>query len=198
VIGVFVKGLTRNGGVDSAMALDGEVLSRMPRLAVEKKVTEAFVALREPVYRYVQTILRSDADAEEITQEAFIRLLRELRRGRPVENVRSWVFRVAHNLAIDEVRRPHFQADCLALDDPALQKLCEPAAGPEENALDQERTNEVRRALALLKPEERQCLDLRAVGLRYREIAEVLETHIPNVQALLVRAIATIAKNIHV
>lgn len=195
---MFVKGLTRNGDVDSAMALDGEVMSGMPRLAVEKKVTEAFVALREPVYRYVQTILRSDADAEEITQEAFIRLLRELRRGRPVENVRSWVFRVAHNLAIDEVRRPHFQADCLALDDPAINELCEPAAGPEENALDQEKRNEVRRALTLLKPEERQCLDLRAVGLRYREIAEVLETHIPNVQALLVRAIAAIARNIHV
>ena len=195
--GVFLSQRIRHGA-DSAMALDGEGLSRMPGFALEKRISEVFVALREPVYRYLQSVLRSDADAEDITQEAFIRLLKEVRRGRSVDNVRAWVFRVAHNLAVDQVRKPQSRADCVCLDDPISQDLCQRDPGPEESVVDSEKRNQVRRALHFLTPEERQCVELRAVGLRYREIAEILDTQIPNIQALLVRAITKIGRNVRV
>ncbi len=185
-------------GPDAAITLDGRVLSRTPSIALENRVSEIFVALRDPVYRYLLAILNSASLAEELTQEAFIRLLKELRSGRPVGNVRSWVFRVAHNLAIDQIRERQAPDACVPLDQSdCLAVLEDPAADLEAWALDRETMARVQAALAKLPPLERQCLELRAEGLKYREIAEVLATHIPNVQVLLARAIRRIAKEIH-
>jgi hypothetical protein len=75
------------------------------RSALRQKVTQVFELLRDPVYRYLFRVLDNRDEAEDLTQEVFLRLYAHLQKGNPVANVRAWVFRVAHNLAIDQQRK---------------------------------------------------------------------------------------------
>jgi DNA-directed RNA polymerase specialized sigma24 family protein len=99
---------------------------------LEQKVTRIFQTLRLPVYYYLLAFLGDAATADDLTQEVFLRLYAHLHRGRPVENVRLWTFRVAHNLAFDERQRNQRLARldesawdeiCARLPDPALYAL---------------------------------------------------------------------------
>jgi len=70
----------------------------------EEQISKLFEALRDSVYRYVLTITHEAGGAEEITQEVFLRLVRELDADHTIKNHQAWVFRVVHNLAMDEAR----------------------------------------------------------------------------------------------
>lgn len=158
--------------------------------ALRREVTEAFTALREPIFRYVFSVAANAADAEDITQEVFLRLFAERHRGKNIADVRAWVFRVAHNLVIDRFRSDG--GTWVQLEhapDP-------PAAVPNalENLIEGERRRKLRLTLSRLSMQERQCLELRIEGLRYREIAEVLGTRISSVQSYLVRAVQKVLK----
>src|SRR5450755_259305 len=65
---------------------------------------DAFTELREPVCRYLLALGLAAPEAEEVVQETFLRLCQHLDSDRPRDNLRGWVFRVAHNLARDEHR----------------------------------------------------------------------------------------------
>ena len=64
-----------------------------------------FGELRKPVLRYLVAMGLAPADAEDVLQDAFLALFNHLRRGRPRTNLKGWVFRTAHNLALK--RRAH-------------------------------------------------------------------------------------------
>ncbi len=109
---------------------------------------------------------------------------------RDVVDLRSWVFRVAHNLAINQQKgRQRLET----LDARAWERLCElrldPAPNPEQRLLRVEKFERLHAAIARLSPQERQCLHLRAEGLRYREIAEILGLSTATVAKSLYRAI---------
>ena len=147
-------------------------------------VAEVYEALRSPVYSYLVSILGRPSDAEDVAQETFVRLFQELRGGHVVPHVRNWIFRVAHNLAMDRYRGlglTAMPADYVGQPDPS------PTA--EEKILDQEKYGRLKARLALLSARERQCLELRAQGFRYREIAEIAGIGIPTVQTVLCRVI---------
>lgn len=158
------------------------------RSALRQRVTAVFVALRKPVYHYLVRLTGDAAEAEDLTQEAFLRLYREVARGRVVRNVRAWVFQVAHNLAADRARRGEPTLQLGEEDWKALAESAEDTGGQLEVLLD--RRLRVDAALAQLSPRERRCLELRASGLRYREIAEILGVGITSVESYLVRAVA--------
>src|ERR1044071_3706651 len=77
-------------------------------LTLEEKVSRYFEQWRDPVNRYVVAAFGSPVEAEEITQEAFLQLYRRLHSGQPVTNVRAWVFRAAHSLALNRIRSQQF------------------------------------------------------------------------------------------
>ncbi len=156
---------------------------------LEQQITDIFLKLRDPVYRYVVSMIDCADDAEDLVQEAFYRLFDDLRRGAHVQDVRFWVFRVAHNLAIDYCRKRRtsnsaFRAARGAIADPEA-----PGLNAEDGLLERERMVRVEAALSRLSPQEHQCLQLRSQGLRYREIGELLGVRIPTVQTLLTRAV---------
>lgn|SRR5262245_29573269 len=162
---------------------------------LEQKVTRIFQALRLPVYYYLMAFLGDAATADDLTQEVFLRLYEHLHRGRPVENVRLWVFRVAHNLAFDERQRHQRLA---LLDESAWNEICQrladPALNPEQRALQRERLERLGVALQWLSAQELQCLLLRAEGLRYREIGEILGVATSTVGEFLQRALRKLIK----
>src|ERR1700722_2749449 len=66
----------------------------------EREVIGLFEQFRNPLLRYVISLGLSVQDGEEIVQEVFLALFRHLQSGKSRQNLRGWVFRVAHNLAL--------------------------------------------------------------------------------------------------
>jgi RNA polymerase sigma-70 factor (ECF subfamily) len=165
---------------------------------LEKLVTSLFDSLRDPVYRYLYRLIGNQREAEDLVQETFLRLYIYLDEGHRPENTRAWVFRVAHNLAVDKRRKripvafgngPRW--------DWIQEHEIDPAPDAEQNLLQMERRQRVRKSLTRLSPQERHCLDLRTEGLCYREIAEVLGIRPVTVVTFLRRAIQKIIRETH-
>jgi RNA polymerase sigma-70 factor (ECF subfamily) len=162
-----------------------------------EQVTDAFLKLRMPIYRYLITLCDSPAEAEELTQEAFLHLYDDLLKGRQIESVPAWVFRVAHNLAMDRQRRRQLEGTIAGPENLVGRESTGWGSHIEENLLQKERHGILRSRMAKLTPQERQCLELRAEGLRYREIAEILGIGIPTVQTFLSRAVRKMSVKAH-
>ena len=183
---------------DGAASQSAMLLLVQPSMDVEQEVIRAYESLRLPVHLYLAAVLGDTSEAEDICQEVFLRLFVYCcGRGMVApERVRSWVFRVGHNLAIDRVRTRKFRRE-LDGDDPLPELLQLPDAGltPEEAVLEGERLQAVQRRLAQLSSQERHCLYLRAEGFRYREIAEILGITNSSVAEFLRRAIRKLTRD---
>jgi RNA polymerase sigma-70 factor (ECF subfamily) len=147
-------------------------------------VADLYGRMRVPVTGYAYQLTGSTQEAEDIVQIAFLRLWDELQQDREIANIRSWIFRVVHNLAIDDARRARVQRAYEQRESQAPPRAAE--ASPEDAAI---RRQEIDRALAGLTERESRALLLRAEGLRYQEIAEVLGTTAKAVSVYLVRGL---------
>ena len=120
-----------------------------------------FLDLRTPVFTVLLRLVRDREQAEDLTQEVFLRLWQSPP-GPEVRSPRAWLFRVAHNLALDALRRPG-TADL-------------PEHLPERDFAEGVHTRlDVEAALSSLPPRDREIVTLHlGAGLRFREIAEIL------------------------
>jgi RNA polymerase sigma-70 factor, ECF subfamily len=157
---------------------------------VEDRFVELFDELRPPVYRYlVQTGLRTE-EAEDIAQEVFLRLFEHLLEKGREENLQGWVFRVAHNVAIDQRRgQNRLMAKSLEAEAGLSDLLIDPAQNPEQLLLRKERAARIDRAISSLPCRQWQCLFLRMRGLGYRQIGEILGVSVSMVAQSLHRAV---------
>lgn len=161
---------------------------------------ERFEALyrssRDDVYAYVATLLRDAAAAEDVTALAFERAYRRRRSfDRSRGNERAWLFGIARNAALDELRRRKRQAT-LTVDpeDPAAADAFE----SDDHADDALKRTVVRAALDVLAPRERELVALKFyAGLTNAEIARVLGVSQSNAGTLLHRTIAKLRKACH-
>jgi RNA polymerase sigma-70 factor (ECF subfamily) len=163
--------------------------------SAEEEVLVLFDEMREPLFRYLLSFSLTAADSEEVIQDTFLALFQHLQRGKPRQNLRGWLFRVAHNLALRKRRddQKEMQTFCpVAL--PPEEVVIDPTPNPEDQfAAIQERT--VLMAVVDALPEQdRRCLFLRAEGLRYRDIAEVVEISLSSVSVSLGRSLARISR----
>jgi RNA polymerase sigma-70 factor, ECF subfamily len=169
--------------------------------AAEKLTLETFDNLRRPLSRYLSWIRLRPDRVEDIIQEAFLRLYEHLRRQRLSEgNLRGWVWKVAHNLALKQLATENREGSFVSLEEGvhyAIVDLKDPKPDPEENLCLDQKQRRVLRALDELSERERQCLHLRSEGLGYREIGEVLGIGRSTVASVLNRAIETLHKAIH-
>lgn len=139
---------------------------------------------RDDVYAYVAGLLRDATAAEEVTAAAFERAYRKRRRFDPERGEpRAWLFGIARNAALDELRRRGRQAE-LAAEPADLDGL-----GAEEGAERSERRLAVSAALEQLAPRERELIALKFfAGLGNAEIAQVLGISESNAGTKLHRA----------
>ncbi|MEX2263936.1 MAG: sigma-70 family RNA polymerase sigma factor [Bryobacteraceae bacterium] len=160
---------------------------------VEEEVTRLFDQLRNPLLRYVLSLGLRPQDGEEVIQEVFLSLFQHLRRGKSRENLRGWVFRVAHNLALKQ-RYAHRQYILAQSEESLLDRHVDPEPNPEEALADRQRQARLLAVVHVLPEQDRCCLHLRAEGLRYREIAEVLGMSLGAVSLSLVRSLARLTR----
>lgn len=118
--------------------------------------------------------------AEEAAQEAFIRAWQNIRRYNPRFAFRSWVYRIAINVAIDYLRRERETTDIGA------EPLAAGGEDPEAALERKERADQVRKAVLGMPPASRMVLVLREYEqLTYQEIAEALDIPIGTVMSRL-------------
>jgi RNA polymerase sigma-70 factor (ECF subfamily) len=172
-----------------------DALARPATDAKQEWVRLQYEELGPALRRYLTRRLGDPGQAEDLVQETFLRMYEEIRQGRRIANPRSWTFQAGHNLAVDWQRRR--SSEDWAAGMAAAESRREPPAGAEASLLRAERSRQVRAALCLLSPPERQCLELRAEGLRYREIADVMGLNISTVTTFVVRAVRKIARRVH-
>ena len=149
---------------------------------------------QDAAYRYCWRVFRNHHTAEDATQEFFVKLFRNAVRYQPQGHFTTYFYRVLANLCFDMLRkrkrRKHVesvQIDPIACEGTALEPLSAGDA-PDASLLAAESKDAVHAALASLPIEVRKALELRELeGLRYREIALVLDLSLNEVKVLLHR-----------
>jgi RNA polymerase sigma-70 factor, ECF subfamily len=172
-----------------------DISSDAPVSMPEDEVVSLFDELRDRLLRYLFSIGLTAHDGEEIIQESFLLLFQHLRRGKSRENLRGWIFRVARNLAL----KLHKQNQAslrrtVELDADANIQAWANDANPEEQACNRQRQLRLLAVVRALPERDRDCLLLRAEGLRYREIAPILGISLGSVAASMARALARLGR----
>jgi RNA polymerase sigma-70 factor (ECF subfamily) len=140
-------------------------------------------------------MLGSLEEAEDLTQDTFVKVFRQAGRYRPEGLFKSWLFRIAGNLARSRLRRRKI-IGWLSFD-PATHDVADTGPAPDEGIDTAARARSVRQALAGLPERQRQALTLhRYQGLKYREIAGVMDTTVPGVESLIQRALAALRREL--
>jgi len=156
---------------------------------IEREVMGLFDQLRDRLLRYVFAFGVSAHDGEEIIQEVFLALFQHLRSGKSRKNLRGWIFRVAHNLALKQRLTSRKLQDRIDFDEGIAERQPDVAPNPEEQLMGTQRETRLRAVLQVLPEQDQRCLRLRAEGLRYREIAGVLGISLGAVSISLTRSL---------
>jgi RNA polymerase sigma-70 factor (ECF subfamily) len=156
----------------------------------EEEVIHLFGLFRNSLLRYVISLGLSRHDGEEIIQEVFLALFRHLQLERPRKNLRGWIFRVAHNLALKRRAANKTAQTLFDSHEAVTHRQPDPAPSPEQQAASNQRWRRMQAVLRALPEQDRFCLYLRAEGLRYREIAAALGISLGAVSIALARSLA--------
>jgi RNA polymerase sigma-70 factor (ECF subfamily) len=149
---------------------------------------------KDAVQNLAYRMLGNATEAEDVTQEAFVRAYTQLSTYKTMHKFSTWLLSIASHLAIDQLRRRRFLA--LPLDDvPFLEWIPDVVVGPEQSALQGEQQDEVQKYLQRLPAKYRAVIVLRYwYDFSYEEIAIALNLTQQLVKARLHRARELLAR----
>lgn len=165
-----------------------------PDESKKKEFIAAYDAYAGAIYRYCYFRVFSQARAEELMQEAFMKTWQYIAAGKEVENLRAFLYRVAGNLIIDDVRR-HTEASLEALTEnsDAFEPVGEDGRDMEHRLF----LKEVRMHLTMLSPEDHNLIVMRFVNeLTPQEIGSALGITPNNASVRLNRAMKRLKKHL--
>jgi RNA polymerase sigma-70 factor (ECF subfamily) len=167
-------------------------------LSQRTEIVDLYDKLRPSLYGYLICLGLMPQEADDVIQDTFFRLFRVLQSGGKVENLRSWLFRVAHNLSQNLQKRERRLISETAEDGyPSSFEKPDAGPNPEELYIRKEQLLLLDRAVSRLPRLQRECLHLRAEGLRYREIAEILSVSVSGVGEALKRAVIRLMSELY-
>ena len=165
---------------------------------------ELFRRFSPRILHYTRRMVGSDARAEELTQDVFTQVYRFRERYRPESRFSTWIFTIATNLCLNDLRRPERRlrvdlwntpAEDESREGPSLPDL--DARTPEEGVASLEMATRLQAAIAGLPPKQRAALTLsRFDGLPYQEVANALGCTEGAVKALIFRATQTLKRDL--
>jgi RNA polymerase sigma-70 factor (ECF subfamily) len=162
-------------------SIDTEVVLRARR-GDQVAFAQIVSLYQRPIFNYVLRMVGDREVAEEVTQDVFLRVHQNLDRFSFRAKFTTWLFRIAKNRALDELRsdprrqlRAELEEDTIAVDDAPFERA--------------ETIGAIWRAVEDLPPELKTALLLRDVaGFSYSEIMEIAETSLPTVKWRIFRA----------
>lgn len=172
--------------------LDTHAMLRFQR-GDEAGFVELFRRHHHPMAQYLYRFTGSNARAEELVQDCFLRVYRARASYQPEAKWRTWAYRIATNLALNELRRREHHAGHVATgeegEEGRVVVVDRGAAGADQQAEAAELVDRLHAALAALPVNQRTAFLLAQVeGFRYQEIAQVLEVSVGAVRSLIFRA----------
>jgi RNA polymerase sigma-70 factor, ECF subfamily len=197
-----LPGAPRHGAVPPAGELDYASLTdqQVVQLASqgrERAYRELIGRYQRPVFSLIYRMVRDREKAEDLAQDTFIKVLNAMDRYDPKYKFSSWIFKIAHNTALDHLRRR--EPETLSLDgSPHARTAAEteastitPESGletPEQYTANRELGSEIDAALGTLREEYRTAIVLWHVeGRPYEEIAEIMSVPLGTVKTYIHR-----------
>ena len=174
-------------------------------MAADPFETEALSFL-DALYRTALRMTRSEAEAEDLVQETYIRAFRFRHQFTPGTNLKAWLFRILTNTFINQYRRKAARPDTTELDDVEesilyrhMRDVSPGSASPDPEAelIDNTLSSEVKDALEALPEKFRTTLLLDVEGFSYKEIAELLDIPIGTVMSRLHRGRKFLQKRLY-
>jgi RNA polymerase sigma-70 factor (ECF subfamily) len=163
----------------------------MPGERQRQEVAALYVSSREGVVRFLIASGLDPDKAEEAAQEAFLRLYGALRDGETIQQPKAWVYKVARNVAINTRKRGAGES---AFSEALEATVASAELSVEARLIDRELAESFREAMKHLSKRQRVCLELRAQGLRFAEIADVLGIQISTAAEYVRRGIEELKK----
>ncbi|MEX0907003.1 MAG: sigma-70 family RNA polymerase sigma factor [Gemmatimonadota bacterium] len=163
----------------------------------ERAFRELIGRYQRPVFSLIYRLVHDRERAEDLAQDTFIKVLNAINRYNPEYKFSSWIFKIAHNTALDHLRRR--EPKTLSLDgSPHARTAAEteastitpesPTETPEQFTLNRELGSEIELALGTIRPEYRSAIVLCHVeGRPYEEIAEIMEVPLGTVKTYIHR-----------
>jgi RNA polymerase sigma-70 factor (ECF subfamily) len=180
---------------------DTELLRRC-RAGDERAYRLLVQRYQRQVYSIALRMLRRAEDAEDVTQETFVRVFRSIDRYDPSRPFAAWIFTIASRLCIDHIRRHRkgmislFQADPGSGEERTIE-LEDPGLRPEEEAQHAEEERHASQLIDSLPPHYRIVVLMRhQQDLSYEEIAEALKLPLGTVKARIHRARALLKERL--
>jgi RNA polymerase sigma-70 factor (ECF subfamily) len=177
-------------------------------LRVKRGDRQAFAELvetyKQPVFNLVVRILQDETEAEDVAQNVFIQVHRSAARYKPSAKFTTWLFTIARNLCLNEIRRrSRHPADSIDVTpDPADETAPRQfedvtVTAPDAAALQRELAGKVEEALAALPENQRTAILLfQREELSYEEIAGVIGCSLSSVKSLIFRARETLKERL--
>jgi len=193
--GNFVR--SRRDLVQNSLDLDTSLVERC--LSGDETAWEALVRTHSRrVYGLCYRFTSSDCEAQDLTQEVFLRVFRTLKTFRSTEgSFGTWLTRLTRNLLIDNYRRTRQNRVTDSIEDqlPVLEEVVAASAHPEGMLAGREASEILQAALQKLSPDLRETVILRDLqGMEYREISQVLRIPEGTVKSRLNRGRAELAR----
>ena len=160
----------------------------------------------DALYRTALRMTRSEAEAEDLVQETYIRAFRFRHQFTPGTNLKAWLFRILTNTFINQYRRKAARPETTELDDVEESILYRhmrdvspgsTSPDPEAELIDNTLSSEVKEALEALPEKFRTTLLLDVEGFSYKEIAEMLDIPIGTVMSRLHRGRKFLQKRLY-
>ncbi|MDP9321012.1 MAG: sigma-70 family RNA polymerase sigma factor [Chloroflexota bacterium] len=160
----------------------------------------------DALYRTALRMTRSEAEAEDLVQETYIRAFRFRQQFTPGTNLKAWLFRILTNTFINQYRRRAARPETTELDDVEesilyrhMRNVSPDSASPDPEAelIDSTLSSEVKDALEALPEKFRTTLLLDVEGFSYKEIAEMLDIPIGTVMSRLHRGRKFLQKRLY-
>lgn len=151
--------------------------------------------LKDELFRLALRITLNRADAEDVVQETMLKVWNRRDRWAELESIKAFCLTICRNLALDKLKRADNQNTSLGDEEGGGEEPADHsyAANPEEQAVQRDRVEQVRRLISQLPEKQRTCMQLRDIeGKAYKEIASVLAITEQQVKVNIFRARQTI------
>jgi RNA polymerase sigma-70 factor (ECF subfamily) len=172
---------------ESGLAPTGEIAQLAARDPAA--LTAVVSRYQHRLYRYLLRLLRNPAEAEDAFQQTWLNVVRQIRRYDPRRSFDAWLFAIAHNLAMDSLRRRR-EESLGDTDSPAPARALDGLLASERSAL-------LAAAIEHLPPVYREAITLRfEEGLKLEEIATVMQVPLATAKSRVQRALLALREKL--
>lgn len=162
---------------------------------LEDSISKIYSKYYLDVYRFLVCFSGNQNDAEDLTQEVFIRVLNNLSTFNNENNLKTWIFSIAKHVAVDHYRKKRFSS---IFSEGFFKQIESPSKGPNDLVEQNEMKMIVHEAISKLKPKYRAVVILRGINeLSVKETSEILNCSESKVKVDFHRAIKDLKKKLN-